>query len=74
MTALLSGKTFQCDDQICLGMQRLCVQLRNEDIGLILFLLSEAQPKNALVTPPPFGNKCKHLRECLHGVTFFTIL
>jgi hypothetical protein len=31
----------------------------------LLFLLNEAQPKNALVTPSPqFGNKCKHLREC----------
>jgi hypothetical protein len=30
------------------------------------FLLGKAQPKNALVTPPKFGNKCKHLRECTH--------
>jgi hypothetical protein len=24
-------------------------------------------------TPPKFGNKCKHLRECARGVIFFTI-
>jgi phage-related protein len=40
-------------------------------------LLSEAQPKNALVTPTPhFGNKFKHLRERMRRVcyvAFFTI-
>jgi hypothetical protein len=28
-----------------------------------MFLWSKAQPKNALVTPPPFGNELKYLRE-----------
>jgi hypothetical protein len=31
-----------------------------------VFLLSEAQPKNALVNPPKFINKCKDLRVLVH--------
>jgi hypothetical protein len=34
------------------------------------FLLSETQPKKALITPPQkkkFGNKCKHLTESTHA-------